>query len=352
MMSNIPKTAADPVTAPFRAPYLIYFGDVQLYGYAKTGMGLVEWRRELCAGQLRQPGARVDAEIPDLTVEEAVKRGVGSLVIGVAPSGGGIPQNWLQDLVSAARAGLDIVSGMHARLDQFPELVEAARMGGGRLVDLRVPPPALPIGTGEPRSGKRLLTVGTDCAVGKKYTALALERALRTRGVAADFRATGQTGIMIAGAGVPIDAVVADFISGAAETLSPPAADDHWDIIEGQGAITNPSYAGVSLGLLHGSQPDALVMCHDPAREHHLGSAQSYPLVPIAEVMELTLMLARRVNPAARFVGISINSSGVTASERERLFAELNAETRLPVIDPIVTGADAIADHLLSGDAA
>src|SRR5581483_11254679 len=139
---------------------------------------------------------------------------------------------------------------MHNRLSQQPELEQTARRLGRRLIDVRQPPPDIQIATGEKRSGKRLLTVGTDCALGKKYTALALAREFKKRGISADFRATGQTGILIAGGGIPIDSVVADFIAGAAEMLSPDAAADHWDVVEGQGSVFHPGYAGVSLGLL------------------------------------------------------------------------------------------------------
>src|SRR5262249_50997635 len=148
-------------------------------------------------------------------------------------------------------SGLDVISGMHNRLAQQPALEQTARRLGRRLVDVRQPPPDIQIATGDKRTGKRLLTVGTDCALGKKYTALALARAFTQQGIAADFRATGQTGILIAGSGIPMDAVVADFVAGAAEMLSPDAAPEHWDVVEGQGSLFHPSYSGVSLGLLH-----------------------------------------------------------------------------------------------------
>ena len=137
---------------------------------------------------------------------------------------------------------------------------------------MRQPPNNFKVGTGEKRAGKRLLTVGTDCAVGKKYTALAIEKTLRARGVDANFRATGQTGIFISGRGIAIDSVIADFIAGAAEWLSPANQPEHWDIIEGPGSLFNPAYAGVTLGLVHGSQPDALVICHDARRTRISGS--------------------------------------------------------------------------------
>lgn len=332
-----------------RGPYLIYFGDVADRGHAKTGLGLIQWRRALCAGQLRTAGGRVDGGLPDLTVAEAAAAGVGSIVIGVASEGGSIPKSWVNDLAEAARAGLDVVSGMHVRLADFPEIVLAARASGARLIDVRTPPKSIPVGTGAKRPGKRLLTVGTDCAVGKKYTALALEREMRARGLDADFRATGQTGIMIAGTGIPMDCVVSDFLSGAAEMLSPAAAADHWDVIEGQGSLSHPSFAGVSLGLLHGAQPDALVLCHDPSREFLLGAKarRDFQILPIGENIEQCLLHARRVNPAARFVGLSVNSSSLSEAERTALFDAYEAETGLPAADPIRDGMSRIVDKLL-----
>lgn len=332
-----------------RAPYLIYFGDVPDRGHAKTGLGLIQWRRALCAGHLRTAAGRVDGGLPDMTVAEAAAAGVGSIVIGVASEGGSIPRSWIKDLAEAAGAGLDVVSGMHVRLTDFPEIVHAARASGARLIDVRTPPRTIPVGTGTKRAGKRLLTVGTDCAVGKKYTALALEREMRARGLDADFRATGQTGIMIAGTGIPMDCVVSDFLSGAAEMLSPAAAPDHWDVIEGQGSLSHPSFAGVSLGLLHGAQPDALVLCHDPSREFLLGAEarREFPILSITETMEQCLLHARRVNPAARFVGLSVNSSALSEAERADLFVAYERETGLPVADPIRDGTSRIVDKLL-----
>lgn len=331
-----------------RAPYVIYFGDAEAKGYAKTGLGLIDWRPELCLAQFRSPGCAVDGGLPDMSIEECVAAGARSFVIGVAPAGGSITSAWLKDLVAAARAGLDVVSGMHARLSDFPELAAAAQATGVRLVDVRTAPRNLQIGTGAKRLGRRLLTVGTDCAVGKKYTALAIEREMLARGWKADFRATGQTGIMIAGSGIALDCVVADFLSGAAEMLSPDAEADHWDVIEGQGSISHPSFAGVSLGLLHGSQPDALVLCHDPSRSHHLGTEkkQSFTIPGLVESIGLNLEHARRVNTSARFVGVSLNASAVPPGERRALFGEIAAETGLPVADPMIGGVKAVVDRV------
>ena len=252
-------------------PYLLFLGDIVEPGFAKTAFGLRDWAGERCIGEYALPGARVSTGLPNLDPKAAAARGARSMVIGVANPGGQIPASWFGALLDALESGLDLISGMHVRLANLPGLQAAADRLNRRLIDVRSPPAGIPIGTGHRRSGRRLLTVGTDCALGKKYTALAIARALKARGIDATFRATGQTGIMIAGEGMPMDCVVADFIAGAAEVLSPSAGDDHLDVIEGQGSLFHPSYAGVALGLLQGSQPDRFVVCHEPGRTHLLG---------------------------------------------------------------------------------
>jgi len=322
-------------------PYLLFLGDTTEPSFAKTAFGLADWAADRCVGETGTPGCTVTTGLPRLTPAEAQAAGARSLVIGVANQGGVIGASWIAALVEAMEAGLDIVSGLHARLADVPALAEAARRTGRRLIDVRTPPAGIPVGTGRKRSGKRLLTVGTDCALGKKYTALALHRAFAGRGIAADFRATGQTGIMIAGGGIPMDAVVSDFEAGAAEILSPDAAPDHWDVIEGQGSIFNPAYAAVSLGLLHGSQPDVFVVCHDPARKVILGM-ESFALPSVEEVIELTIRLGSRTNPAIRCGGVSLNTSRLGAGEAETLLAAESRRLGLPVADPI-RGGDAFA---------
>ena len=328
-----------------KPPYLVLIGAEDDPTYAKTGLGIAQWRPELVAGQMRFPGCSVDLGVPDLTIDEAVAAGVGSLVIGVAPVGGVIPDSWWSAIEQAARNGLDVVCGLHVKLADHPALVAAAKASGARLVDVRVPPKNLPVGTGVKRSGRRVLTVGTDCAIGKKYSALALDRAMREAGVPSTFRATGQTGIMIAGEGMPIDAVVADFISGAAECLSPDNEADHWDVIEGQGSLFHPGYSGVSLGLLHGSQPDAFVVCHDASRTHVSGW-EHYPLPTISECIELHVVAGRRTNPGIRCVGVSVNTSGLPPTERAAWLARRAAETGLPCVDPLIEGCGAIVDFI------
>lgn len=330
-----------------KTPYLLFLGAAPSLGDAKTAMGIAHWRRELCCGQLRLPGCNADTGLPDLDLETAQKRGAKSLIIGVAPMGGRFDPAWIDVFHRAARLGYDIVSGMHTRLASVPRLSELAAEFGGKLLDVRVPPADIPVATGAKRPGRRLLTVGTDCAVGKKYTALALEKELRSRGVKADFRATGQTGIFISGRGVAIDSVIADFISGAAEWLSPENTSDHWDVIEGQGSLFHPSYAGVTLGLIHGSQPDAMVICHD-ARRSTLTGYDDFPIADFRPCADAYISAARLTNTRTRVVGISLNTSHLPDNrEARKLLAATAKETSLPCCDPIRFGVGEIVDNLL-----
>jgi uncharacterized NAD-dependent epimerase/dehydratase family protein len=329
-----------------RPPYLLFIGDLREPTYAKTALGLVHWRRDRVVGQLRLAEDAVDLGVPDMDVESAAEAGAGSLVIGVATVGGVIPESWWDVIRAAARQGLDIVSGLHGRLADNAELVADAERSGAKLIDVRVPPANLPVGTGCKRTGKRVLTVGTDCAVGKKYSALALTEALQSLGAKATFRATGQTGIMIAGEGVPIDAVVADFISGAAEALSPDNDADHWDVIEGQGALFHPGYAGVSLGLLHGSQPDAIVVCHAALRTQ-ISGWPDFAVPSVAECIGLNLEMARRTNAEVRCAGVTVNTSALPDHDRAAYLADLESQVQVPCVDPVIDGCARIARRLV-----
>ena len=322
-------------------------GDVPDDHHAKTGHGIAYWRPEKCVGQMRLPGCPVDMGIPELDVAAAVAAGVGTAIIGVASTGGILLDAWIPSLAALARAGIDIAGGTHTKLQDNDELVIAAKEGGAELIDVRVPPPGIEVGSGVKRSGKRVLMIGTDCAVGKKYSALALHRELAGRGVSADFRATGQTGIMIAGEGMPIDAVVADFVSGAAESLSPNNDDEHWDVIEGQGSLLHPGYAAVSLGLLHGSQPDAIIVC-DHTRLDFLDDLEvDIEIPPLNEVAEAALTLAQITNPNCIWAGISMNTASLAAAERRGYLADTAGKYGLPCEDPVATGMAGIADYLL-----
>jgi len=330
-----------------RKPYLLFLGDVQLKSDAKTAFGLRDWCGQDVMGEWALPSATISLGLPNISPAQAETKGAGSLVIGVAAVGGVLPEQWLPELEAALLAGLDVVSGQHSRLTSFPVLVQAAEQSGARLIDVRHSDKTFPAGTGRKRTGKRVLTVGTDCALGKKYTALALTRALLARGAKATFRATGQTGVMIAGVGVAIDAVISDFVSGAAEQLSPDNAPDHWDVIEGQGALFHPAYAGVTLGLLHGSQPDALVLCHDPSRKTIEGY-DDFPIPALQVAIDRYVEAGRLTNHAVRCVGISINSSSLSDEQWKQYAEDLAQELKLPVVDPMRGGVAALATALLA----
>lgn len=332
-------------TISIEGPYLLFLGSEKSRTYAKTGAGLAQWRPDLCMGQLRLTSDAVDLGLAEHSVASAAAEGAKTLIIGTAVIGGAIPESWIDLLVEAVESGLDIAAGVHTRLSSLERLVVAAKKAGRNLIDVRVPPANIPVGTGLKRSGKRLLTVGTDCALGKKYTALALEAEMKNRGLDVDFRATGQTGIMIAGQGIPIDAVVADFLSGAAELLSPDNDDKHWDVIEGQGSVFHPGYSAVSVGLLMGSQPDAFVACTEAGRTHIEGW-QSFPLPSIEAVINRTIEIGSQVNPAIRCVGISSNTQRLSAHERGLYLEELGSTYGLPAVDPLVTGVGPIVDVL------
>ena len=297
-------------------PYLLFLGDATEPAFAKTAFGLRDWIPERCVGEWGCAEATVSTGLPRLEPAAARARGARALVIGVANVGGAIGARWVPLLVEALEAGLDLVSGLHARLADVPQLAATAA-----------------------RLGRRLLTVGTDCALGKKYAALALARAFAARGRAVDFRATGQTGILIAGGGMPMDAVISDFEAGAAELLSPDAAPEHWDVIEGQGSLFHPAYAAVSLGLLHGSQPDVVVVCHLPGRERVLGYPD-YATPGIPETIELNLQLGRRTNPAIRCGGVCLNTSQLPAREAHDLLARESHRLGLAVADPLRPGRE------------
>jgi len=331
-------------------PYLLYLGHSNDEIGIKTSRGLAVFRPDICVGEFRHDDCGLTLGLPRLDFAAAREAGARTLVLGIANAGGRLGNDLVEDALTAMEAGLDIASGLHQRLKDEPRLVAAAARLGRTLHDVRDPRPDIPVGTGRRRAGKRLLTVGTDCSVGKMYTTLCLARALQARGVKADFRATGQTGILIAGDGVPLDAVVADFISGAIEQISPDRTDGGWDLIEGQGSLFHPSFAGVSTGLLHGAQPDALVLCHDPMRRTMRGLPHYQP-PRLDDCLEANLRAARLTNPQVRAVGIALNTSAMDAAQAADLCARTADMFGLPCSDPYRMGVDAMVDLLLAMDA-
>ncbi|MDO6460199.1 N-acetyltransferase DgcN [Granulosicoccaceae sp. 1_MG-2023] len=328
-----------------KTPYLLFLGDAPDALAAKVAKGIRDWRPQFAVGQLRMDGCQADLGLTDMTVAEAAAAGAGTLVVGVANRGGIISDSWVSVLDSALESGMELAAGLHNRLADVPALAQKAAQKGLALHDVRHPTQTFSVANGKKRSGKRLLPVGTDCSCGKMYTALALEKALLERQRKATFRATGQTGILISGAGVSVDAVIADFIAGAVEWLTPDNDDDHWDIIEGQGSLYHASFAGVTAGLIHGAQPDALVLCHEPTRTHMRG-LPDYPVPDMEDVMKLSLQMARLTNPKARFAGISVNTANLDDDAADEFLFETGKRFGLPVVDPVRTGVDAIVDQL------
>lgn len=329
-----------------QTPYLLFLGDAPDPLAAKVARGICDWRPDSVMGQFRMPDCNADLGLPDMTIAQAASAGAKTLVVGVANRGGVISDAWVEILREALAQGMDIAAGLHNRLADVPALKADADRLGRHLFDVRHPTQRFEVASGIRRSGKRLLPVGTDCSCGKMYTALAIEKELRSRGVSADFRATGQTGILIAGRGVAIDAVVADFISGAAEWLSPDNDDDHWDIIEGQGSLFHVSFAGVTTGLIHGAQPDALVLCHEPTRTHMRG-LPNFPLPRLDECREATLRVARLTNPDAEFVGVSVDTSRLGEREAEDYLRQTEQELGLVTVDPVRNGVARIVDQIV-----
>ena len=328
-----------------KTPYLLFLGNAPDNLAAKVAQGIKDWRPEFCVGQLRQPGCKADVGVRDMSIEEAVTAGAKTMIVGVANRGGQISDSWTQAFEQALTAGLDIASGLHALLSDKPGLSELAEKHGRSLFDVRIPQQHFPIASGIKRSGKRCLAVGTDCSIGKMYTAIAMEKVMRERGMKATFRATGQTGILITGGGIPLDAIVADFMAGSVEWLTPDNEPDHWDLIEGQGSIFHASYSGVTLALIHGGAPDALVLCHEPTRTHMRG-LPDYALPSLELLRDTSLTLARFVNPACQVVGISVNSSALSETEAIACMQEIETRMQLPTIDPFRHGAHRLVDAL------
>ena len=328
------------------APFLLYLGSSTDPVGIKTSRGLAEFRPADCVGEFRHDDCPLTLGLPRMTIAEGAAAGARTLVLGIANPGGTMDRQLVDDARAALEAGLHVASGLHNRLRDVPELVAVAADKGLRLIDVRDPPAGLKVGTGRPRAGRRVLTVGTDCSVGKMYASLALVEGLRARGEAADFRATGQTGILIAGEGVPLDAVVADFISGAVEALAPAREDGGWDVIEGQGSLFHPSFAGVSTGLLHGAQPEALVLCHDPARIQMRGLPERR-LPGLAECLAANLQVARLTSPQVRAAGACLNTSSLPEDEARALCAQTGHMLGLPCTDPHRFGVEPILDRLV-----
>ncbi|HJX49216.1 MAG TPA: DUF1611 domain-containing protein [Gaiellaceae bacterium] len=323
--------------------------------YGKTMRGVLRYRRDDVVAILdsaRTPGETEDGVPIVATVEEALPFGPDTALVGVATQGGRFPPAWLELLRSSVRNGLDIENGLHVFLADDPELQELAARHGVELRDLRRPPADLSTATGANLDvpGTIVLTVGSDCAIGKMTVALELDLEARRRGIASIFVPTGQTGIAIAGWGISVDAVVADFIAGAAERLLVEGAERLglaeggegllW--IEGQGSIVHPVYSGVTLGLFHGSVPHLLLLCHEAGRTEIEGAGGGpHPIPPLRELVELHERLSLPARPA-RVAAVALNTRALDEAAARAAIAAAEDETGLPADDPVRFGAGKI----------
>jgi uncharacterized NAD-dependent epimerase/dehydratase family protein len=328
-----------------KTPYLLFLGDAPDQLAAKVAIGIKDWRPENAVAQLRMGGCGADLGIVEMTLSEAKAAGAKTLVIGVANRGGIISDAWKVVLKEALGMGYDLASGLHNLLRDEADLAEIAAANFCTLHDVRVPSVEYPIANGKKRTGKRCLTVGTDCSVGKMYTAMAMDTEMNKRGMKSTFRATGQTGILITGGGVPLDAVIADFMAGSVEYLTPSNDEDHWDHIEGQGSLFHVSYSGVTLALVHGGQPDALILGHEPTRAHMRGLPE-YQQPSLETLRDTALALARVGNPACQVVGISVNTQHMSHDAAVAYLTKVEDRMGLPTVDPIRIGAGRLVDAL------
>ncbi len=330
-------------------PYLLFLGDAPDQLAAKVAQGIKDWSPDDVVGQFRMEGCKADVGVPDLGLQDAWNKGARTLVVGVANRGGVISEAWLRVLAEAMEIGFDLASGLHSLLRDEDLLKATSARTGQTLHDVRIPTVAYPIANGKKRGGKRCLALGTDCSVGKMYTALAMDGEMKSRGMQSTFRATGQTGILVTGRGVPLDAVVADFMAGAVEWLTPDNDADHWDHIEGQGSLFHVSYSGVTMALIHGGQPDAIILAHEPTRTHMRG-LPDYGLPSLEALRDMALPIARIGNPACQITGISVNTKALGDDEAARLCEEIEGRMGLPTVDPFRHGAGRLVDALAALD--
>jgi len=321
--------------------------------YGKTMRGIIRYGPDQVVAILDSRRAGEDHDgIPIVgTVEDALPYEPTVAVVGVATQGGRFPPAWRDLLTAAIAAGLDVESGLHEFVSDDPELTDLARTHGVELRDLRKPPDGLSVPTGANLEvdATIVLTVGSDCAIGKKTVAVELDREARNRGLDSVFVPTGQTGIAIAGWGIAVDAVVSDFLAGAAERLVVEGARRGGKLlfVEGQGSLVHPLYSGVTLGLVHGSVPHAFVLCHAAGATEIEGSP-GHPIPPLTELIELHERISLPARKAT-VVCIAVNTAAIASDEDARAaIQEIGQETGLPADDPVRFGAHHLLDALLA----
>ena len=323
---------------------------------AKTAVGVLRYGDQDIVAVLDRDAAGTtvgdhlpELEAADVPIVEAVDDvpAFDALYIGIAPIGGGFEESWRQDVRGAIERGADVVSGLHYFLNDDDELAALADECGVELRDVRDPPDDLTVASGTAREldCEIVLTVGTDCSTGKMTTTLELLEAARAAGLDAGLVPTGQTGIMIDGGGIPIDRTISDFTAGAVERLIEERADDH-DVlfVEGQGSIVHPAYSAVTCGILHGAQPDHLVLCHEAGREAIHGY-ESFPITEPGAITDLYLELAEPVAPAS-LLGGALNTRGLEPDEAAESIESYGAAIGAPAVDPVRDGADRLVEQL------
>ncbi len=333
---------------PYRRMLILTEGRLGTFS-SKTGVSVMRYRRDAVVGVLDSAyvGQAIESIVSGISgipifgsVRDAMSCRPDAVLVGVAPTGGALPERMRQHLVETLRQGLSIVSGLHTLLKDDPELVELAEQHGARLHDIRDAGPIQRIAQGRARRTrcKRVLTIGTDCNVGKMVTALELRRAATEAGLDAAFVATGQTGIMIEGWGICIDHVISDFTAGASEALVEHVADRQVCFIEGQGSLGHPAYSGVTLSLLHGTCPDAMIITHRPVRKLH-NDWSDCPIVPLADQIAIYERAAALMHPG-KVVGVAVNTVGLSDGEAAEAIAATARESHLPAADVIRTGPE------------
>jgi D-glutamate N-acetyltransferase len=319
--------------------------------YGKTMWGVLRYRRDDVVAIVDSTRAPGDAElgVPVVaTVAEAMRHDPTTALVGVATQGGRFPPAWIDLLKQCVERGLDVENGLHVFLNDDPELRELAAARGVELRDLRRPPADLSTATGENLAvpGTIVLTVGSDCAIGKMTVSLELDLEARRRGIASVFVPTGQTGIAIAGWGIAVDAVVADFIAGAAERLVVEGSRRGGELlwVEGQGSLVHPVYSGVTLGLYHGSAPHRLVLCHQAGHTTIEGAGGGpHPIPPLPDLVELHERMALPARPAT-VVAVALNTRELDEDGARAAIVAAEAETGLPADDPVRFGAAKLVD--------
>lgn len=352
MLKHMQKPSSPSLKTNQYAPYIEHTARLAIYapgefgkGKSKTGEGVMRYAQNPIAavidssavGKTIKELTNIDCHAPIVgSISEALKHKPDALLLGTAWTGGQMPKEWRKDILQAIDSGLDIVNGLHDFLTDDIEMVELAKKRGCRLYDVRRPPDQLPVAAGLAIDIKAttVLTVGSDCSVGKMTTSLELQKVALAQGFKAEFVATGQTGIMIAGSGITIDRVIGDFMAGATEQMVLQHADDtDYIFVEGQGSLVHPGFSGVTLALLHGAAPKSMILCHKAVKTK-VSELQKFDIPPLKDLVALYESMSNWVRPS-KVVGIAINTVGLSDQEAKDVIAKAEKETGLPATDPV-----------------